>query len=406
MSQLDILTFGQARVAFAGQDVAWPAASARDLLLYLLSSPSGRSRADIVTALWPDEQLDRAAAGNRFRVALHRLRVALRDAGAVTEELERYRLSSAVIQASDAWKLGQALRDAEVAQTPAERRTALLTAVGLYSGEYLPDHRSDWAAEVRAAHKASYVQASLELSMLHCAAAECAPAIRQLAGALRADPLIGENYHQDLMACLASVQGKYAAVEHYRRFLELLRLDLGETPMQETNELAARLKAGDDVCPHQIGRDLPCGRHLARQIGALELREDAGDLHQELLRARTVLHLSNSLQAATTWAEVAEQSRRVLSGPLRLDSLQLLQAGERPDEPAGTAEQTVPVLNAVGHVSALLKVSRPGSCGPWTEHEQKLLAQAACTLGFALRKTEPVSGAPQEPEIDLRPVPN
>ena len=56
-----------------------------------------------------------------------------------------------------------------------------------------------------------HVQATLELSMLHCEAAECDLAIRHLAQALRADPLIGENYHQDLMACLANVESKYAA---------------------------------------------------------------------------------------------------------------------------------------------------------------------------------------------------
>ncbi|MFK7603616.1 bacterial transcriptional activator domain-containing protein [Deinococcus sp. SM5_A1] len=64
-----------------------------------------------------------------------------------------------------------------------------------------------------------------------------------LAAALHKDPLISERWHQDLMIGLAA-RDRYAAVEHYRRYVRYLRAEVGDTPMQETTALAQRIKDG------------------------------------------------------------------------------------------------------------------------------------------------------------------
>ena len=336
MLDLKVVAFGQPRVLIDGHDVVWHASSARDLFFFLLSSPEGRSQGDIVTALWPEEEGQSAASSNRFRVALHRMRAAFTEQGAVVKEYDRYRLSHEVLETSDVYALHAALQDADTAATPEARRLALQRAVDSYGGEYLPDHRADWASAARAEHKASYVRAGLELSMLHCEAAECDLAIRHLAQALRADPLIGENYHQDLMACLASVESKYAAVEHYRRFIKYLRDDLSDTPMPETMLLAGRLKAGELVCPHQIGAHAPCTKHLAQRAALITLETDGfnpdgfnpdgfnpdtGEVHAELERAQLLLRLSQLLQPAETLEEVERLTLEALGTALGLNSL-------------------------------------------------------------------------------------
>jgi DNA-binding SARP family transcriptional activator len=334
MLDFKVVTFGQARVLLGDQDIVWHASSARDLFFFLLSFPEGRSKEDVASMLWPQEEDDTAASSNRFRVALHRVRATLGTPEAVVKEHDRYHLSPEVLRGSDVYALHTALHDAECAREPAERLAALMRAVNAYGGEYLPDHRADWAVTARAEHKASYVRATLELSMLHCEAAECELAIRHLAQALRADPLIGENYHQDLMACLASVESKYAAVEHYRRFLAYLRDDLADTPMLETTVLAERLKAGELICPHQIGAHAPCARHLAAlnlaEISASGLADapelltfdpDPAGVHAELERAQVVLRLANLLQPAGTLEEVARLTLQALGTALDLESL-------------------------------------------------------------------------------------
>ena len=329
-------------------------------------------------------------------------------------------------------------------------REALQRAVDLYGGEYLPDVRTDWADTAREEYKASYVRATLELSMLHCEAAECDLAIQHLAQALRADPLIGENYHQDLMACLASVESKYAAVEHYRRFIKYLRDDLADTPMLETTALAERLKEGDFTCPHQIGTHAPCTRHLAqRAAGAtlLTFESDASGIHDSLERAQLGLRLANALQPAGTLDEVAHLTLEALGATMKLESLfiflidegvlrinrvwgeippefhpllktgalpldavpicrQAVQTGEAhyaeniahllaaETETSPTSAGAVPIVDQTGILEAVLTVSRPPRVGAWTAHEQALLAQATRTLGFTLRKDALYVGVP------------
>jgi two-component SAPR family response regulator len=191
---LKIVTLGQTYVTLDGLEIVWHATSAREPLFYLLSFPEGRSKDNVALALWPDEENENAASSNRFRVALHRLRRALGKTEAVFKEYERYRLSPELLATSDVSAMQSALHDAQIAGPPLAHgvpatHEALQRAVDLSGGEYLPDVRTDWADTARAECKASYVRATLELSMLHCEAAECDLAIRHLAQALRVDPV-------------------------------------------------------------------------------------------------------------------------------------------------------------------------------------------------------------------------
>lgn len=437
---LSIVTFGQARVRLGDQDVAWHAVSAQNLFYFLLSFPEGRTQADIASALWPEEEGESAAGSNRFRVALHRVRAALGGSETVIKEYERFRLSPAVLATSDVYALHATLRAAELATESGARQAALRQAVALYGGDYLSDHRADWATTARSVHKASYVRATLELSILHCEAAECDLAIRHLAQALRADPLIGENYHQDLMACLASVESKYAAVEHYRRFISYLRVDLADTPMLETIVLAERLKAGELICPHQIGNHAPCTRHLAARLASsvLNIELDGSEIHAELERTQVALRLAELLQGAETLGDVAHLTLQALGAALELDDLflflvdegvlrlsrvwgdaptdhrPLLERGPVPLEAlplvrqalqsvqpqyldgqsldgsdgayegAQKASGAVPITGLGGAVEAVMSLSRPARNVGWTAHERLLLAQAARTLSFTL----------------------
>lgn len=250
---LRVRTLGAREVLVNDAAAEWHAASARDLFFYLLSFPEGRTREEILEGLWELES--DAASGNRFRVTLHRLRGALGWPESVVEEYGRYRLAPEIFRASDVHDVYAGLRDADLASVGPEKLAALQRALGAYSGDYLPGESAEWATQAREEHRAAYVRACVELSLLHCERAECGGAVSALVRALRADPFIGENYHQKLMTCLSVVEGKYAAIEHYRRFIKFLRDDLGDTPMDETTELAARIKTGEHICVGSRGTD-------------------------------------------------------------------------------------------------------------------------------------------------------
>lgn len=251
MESLNIRTLGDTRIQIAGHDVKWSAQSARDLLLYLLSFPEGRTRAQIFEDLWQAEV--EARTGNRFRVVLHRLRAVLGGTNAIEEKDGRYRLAPEVWRSCDVYRFYSALKAAEDAHHPVEKRTALQRATELYSGNYLPEVEADWAVMAREEHQAAYVQAHLELSLLHCETGACALSVVSLVRALKTDPYVGEHYHQRLMTCLSVVEDKYASIEHYRRFLHFLREDINDTVMPDTLRLAERIKAGEHICQRADG---------------------------------------------------------------------------------------------------------------------------------------------------------
>ena len=241
-------SLGQADVLIDGRSVIWPARSAEELLWFLHAHPEGKYRHDILAALWDLE--DTPATANRFRVALHRLRTALGRSDAVTERAGRYTLHPDLLDASDTMVLGRAVRAAQAALNPREREALLRQALASAEGEYLPHLRGEWVETARQQHRATIVEGYLALSLLHCQARECPLAAQALVQAASHDPLIGEDHHQRLMACLTMTRDKYAAIEHYRRYRYFLANEVGDTPMTETEELAESIKAGERPCEH------------------------------------------------------------------------------------------------------------------------------------------------------------
>lgn len=256
MTTLQIQTLGQTRILRDGLELKWSAQSARELLLYLLSFPEGRTRSQIFEDVW-QQDID-AVSNNRFRVTLHRLRTCLGMPQAVSEERGRYQLSPEVWHCSDVYTFYQALSQAEAihqagAVPAAQRREALQRAISLYTGDYLAEEGAEWVITARGEHQAAYVQANLELSLLHCEEHACDLSVLAMVRALKADPYVGEQYHQRLMTCLSVVESKYQSIDHYRRFLKFLHDEVDDLPMPETLRLAERIKAGERICQHDDG---------------------------------------------------------------------------------------------------------------------------------------------------------
>lgn len=258
-------SLGQPDVLVNGRRVVWPARSAEELLWFLHAHPEGAHRHVLLDALWGLE--DTPTAANRFRVALHRLRTTLGRPDAVTEHQGRYHLHPDVVAASDTAALHRALTASRASGNIQEREALLRQALASAGGEYLPHLTGDWVEAARSAHRAALVEANLTLSLLHCEARECPLAAQALLRAAETDPLIGEDQHQRLMACLATTRGKYAAIEHYRRYRAYLANELGDTPMPDTVAFAERLKHGEQPCAHaafvpegQPGTPPPPGR--------------------------------------------------------------------------------------------------------------------------------------------------
>jgi two-component SAPR family response regulator len=269
ITTLRIITLGSTHV-WVGQletplEANFHSEPARGLFFYLLSHPEGRSKTEIFEELWGEDESP--SVNNRFRVTLHRIRAALGGTDTLTEQYGRYQLSQKVMACSDLYQFYQHLGRADHAhQTGAEgNKTRLLElqkAIKIYLGDFLLGIDADWVAQTREEHKTAYVRALLELSLLYCEHGECASTVGALARALRADPYIGENYHQKLMTCLSVVEDKYASIEHYRRFIHFLRSELQDTPMRETVALAERIKGGEAICKRKLEPFVALEEHM------------------------------------------------------------------------------------------------------------------------------------------------
>jgi two-component SAPR family response regulator len=249
---LKIITLGQAEVLVDGQTAKWHSESARALFFYLLSHPNGKSREEIIDAIWNAQPS--AATNNRLRVTMYRLRNALGWREALVESHSRYQLDQMVLEASDSYEFDLLFAQAEHADSPALRLECFQQALALCAGDYLPLETSTWVLKLRHEHNAACARAQIEVSLLHCNLGLCKASVGVLATALENDPFLGENHHQKLMSCLSVVEGKFASIEHYRRFLAFLNTDIKDTPMPETLHLAARIKNGERICLRAIGQ--------------------------------------------------------------------------------------------------------------------------------------------------------
>jgi two-component SAPR family response regulator len=249
MNGLKIQTLGHAKVLRDGQPVLWRAELARTLVFYLLTHPSGKTRDEIIDALWnlePDPIIT-----NRFRVLVHRARAALGGRDTILEDYHHFRLATRVLEASDTHAFYTALERTKGLLTSEVRLESLQQLLMQYQGEYMPLETATWAQQAREQHRTSYVHAEIELSVLYCDKGAYTSSVAALARALHVDPFIGENYHQKLMIGLSIIQGKYAAIEHYRRFVAFLLHELEDVPMVETTLLATRIKNGECLSYHQ-----------------------------------------------------------------------------------------------------------------------------------------------------------
>jgi two-component SAPR family response regulator len=129
-------------------DTAWGDAKARELLLYLLSHPAGRTREQIGFALWPEASP--ALRKNAFHVALHHLREVLGRPEWIVFEEDRYRINPRFAVELDAHQFEIELRAARSVFMKTGDEAPLARALALYRGDFLQDTAaSDWSRELR-----------------------------------------------------------------------------------------------------------------------------------------------------------------------------------------------------------------------------------------------------------------
>jgi len=233
---------------FAGDraidSATWGSARPRELLVYLMMHPDGRTKEQVGLAFWPEASA--AQLRNSFHVTLHRLRKALGNGDWITLANDRYKVDPSVVAEFD---VADFERDLAAARKMLKRQedgavAALERAIERFRGDLLDgEPAGDWHLEHRDRLQRLYGDALMELAARLAKEerhAKAADAYRRL--------LARDDLHEDavraLMQCHVELGERAQALRVYQRFAERLMKELDAEPDDETTELFERIRTG------------------------------------------------------------------------------------------------------------------------------------------------------------------
>ncbi len=229
----------------------------RAIFRYLVTRPERCALRDVLLGLfWPDEQPERA--GHKLHIAISSLRGALNDAlqDALADEEciifdeGRYCLNPSIAVLLDAdefiarCQAGDRLaREERVAEAMSEYEAA----VALYRGDFLPqDLYADWSLATRARLEEMYLTLLGHLGAFYLEKKQFLEAInccRQI--------LVRDSFREDawrlLMRCYSRMGQRNRALREFQVCEEVLRRELGVSPMLETRSLYERILREEEV---------------------------------------------------------------------------------------------------------------------------------------------------------------
>lgn len=249
---LEILALGRLEIRRNGQLLlpdAWPYARPRELLLYLLAHPEGRTREQIGLDFWPE--VAAAQVKNNFHVTLHHLRKVLGGSDWIRFDRGRYRVAVEAGVRYDAAEFARAvegaLRTLRTHPDAPAAGGALPAALALYRGPFLEEEGvGDWHLELRAHLARLHEEAHLALAAAGTRAGRHAEAAALYRRLLARDPLHEEAARQ-LMLALARDHRRPEALRVYERLCQDLRRELEAEPSPEVAAVAQRLRDGEAV---------------------------------------------------------------------------------------------------------------------------------------------------------------
>lgn len=245
-SPLSLTLLGRFAVSVAGREIpanAWQQRRAAAVVKLLALQPQYRLHRELLMeSLWPD--LDVESAANNLRVAMHRARARLEDAGApsgryLTRQQDDVVLGDPADVAVDVQLFNAAAQRAWLNDDPALTQAA----AAHYAGDLLPeDPFEEWAAHRRTDLRISYLALLSRLARLHESRGDDAAAIAATQQLLATEPL-DEAAHASLMRLYARVGSFREALAQYEAFTALLAQELDAEPDATTSSLRDEIRA-------------------------------------------------------------------------------------------------------------------------------------------------------------------
>jgi LuxR family transcriptional regulator, maltose regulon positive regulatory protein len=237
---LAVRALGRSHVLKEGAEIprqAWLTPRTRELFFFLVDrAPIARER--VLSVFWPDKSAARATAN--LNQTLYQVRRAIGHE-LVRVEAQRFVLLPDLAIDDDVRTFQSEARGAlALPLDAAQRLSALSAACELYTGDYLDDLPADWA-QMR-----KFELSQLRVELLRASAVELMSLTRYIdARQTLQEALIVEEYdedlHEQMLECLGRLGRRNALVDHYVRYRDRLRSELGLDPPPHITALYARL---------------------------------------------------------------------------------------------------------------------------------------------------------------------
>lgn len=246
---LEVRALGRLEIVRAGVPLppeAWPYAKPRELLLYLLAHPEGRTREQVGLDFWPE--ISAAQVKNNFHVTLHHLRRAVGEGVAIRFERGRYRVAMEEGVSFDAARFEAdataALKRLRAVPSDEAAGRALADALALHRGAFLEEEQAgDWHLAIRDRIARLYEDGLERLAAHHESRGGHGAAAEVHRRLVALDPLHEEAVRR-LMLALARDGRRTDAITTYDRFVRSSREELDAAPEPATVTLADRIRKG------------------------------------------------------------------------------------------------------------------------------------------------------------------
>jgi len=232
-ARFELRLFGMPALLRDGADIStWRTRLVRDLLCFLALRMDSLVRTDfIVYSLLPDADFERGAT--RIRHAMYHLRRLFAPLDPVRTVRGGYRFVGHPEIRCDVAEFARLLAQAEVARREDEedvqQRRLLAEAIDLYRAPLLDGVMGEWTEAPRAGSESHVLGAMLKLLELHERAGRHQDAVKVARQALEIDEF-QERFHIAVIENLVSLDQVSQAVWHFRRYLNIMREELGRDP--------------------------------------------------------------------------------------------------------------------------------------------------------------------------------
>ena len=281
MARLEIFLLGSFHVTLDSEPLTnFESDKARALLAYLaVEADRPHRRETLAGLLWPDTP--EQTARTNLRSALANLRQILNDQQTQPSFLLVTRQTIQLNPEGDCWLDVDAFQDAasrhgtQGEKTSSVRIPELSVAIELYRGQFLAGFYvrdallfEEWALITRESLQRSALNAMHHLTEHYQETGAHEQALQLAQRQIELEPY-QEAAHQQVMWALAFNGHRNEALVHYERFRELLQAELGVAPLEQTQEMYARLADGE--LPGSPTTDLVLRREL-RNVGTCPYR--------------------------------------------------------------------------------------------------------------------------------------